>query len=1100
VTLRMLDSQARAAAIDSSRSFIVRAPAGSGKTELLIQRYLRLLGEVDEPEEVVAITFTRKAAAEMRDRVLTAFAASPGDFSNTMPHRRLTMDLARRVLRRAHAFEWQLEAQPERLRIETLDALNASLAQRLPILCGGVGGATLQEETGDRYRVAAQRTLDRLSDESPLGRALQHLLANLDNDVSDLERMLGSLLEKREQWLSFLFADERSLEAEIADSLYHLIRRSLIRADSVLPHDLRAELAALAKHAAHHAGDQRLRESLAAWRALDALPSTDPEFASAWLGLSRILLTQAGQWRTRATRREGFGPDSAAERSRWMRVLDQLRERQVPTQPFADLGRLPPARLGESAWHAIRSIAIVLEHAVAELKVEFAESGTIDFTELSLAGLAALGQVDSPSDLLLALDHRIRHILVDEFQDTSKGQYRLLELLTAGWTRGDGRTLFLVGDPMQSIYRFRNADMSLFLKVWSKGIGSVECEPLSLAKNFRSSRAIVDWVNLAFKDDGEKLADGAESNPIFAPGTPTREESPHQYVRAHRVAADSLRAEQDQVLRILQSERAIDDDSTIGILVQSRGHLEWFRDRLRNAGFSVRAVEIDAPNGHQVVQDLIGLCRALTHFADRIAWLAVLRAPWCGIPWIDLEKLVAGESARTVWELIHDRERLERLSSSSRARLDWMRARLEDAFARRSQLEFSRWVGETWRALDGHALLAGEQERDLARRFFLELRNQSRDGDLDDPQRLESAFSQPQRQPDDQAVGSVDLMTIHRAKGLEFDVVIVLGLNRVMRPRARELLIFSDFVDERDRDRILLAPGLDEDDALASYLRRKDSSEDAAERRRLAYVATTRGRERLHLVWSGEPAGRGTLLHCLWPVLRPVQALPLEDQPDRGESQVWIPSLLRFADGFDVCPAPGPTAAAATRAEIEYAWVGQASVQIGTIVHRYLQRIAEDGLWAWNDERVAAYGARLRAELALLGVEPAELDAAAARVGEALRAVLADELATWILRDWPEAGSEVALSTIRDGRLKSMRLDRTFVDEKGTRWIVDYKTSRHEGGNLDAFLDSEVERYRPQLEAYADAMRALDARPIRLALYFPLLRRLREVESRVAGE
>src|SRR4029078_13392071 len=127
------DSAARAAALDPTRSFIVQAPAGSGKTELLIQRYLALLATVDEPEQVVAITFTRKAAAEMRGRVRRGLESAAAGEKGYSPHREATLALARTAVARDVELDWALLAQPRRLRIDTLDAFNAWLARQLPV-------------------------------------------------------------------------------------------------------------------------------------------------------------------------------------------------------------------------------------------------------------------------------------------------------------------------------------------------------------------------------------------------------------------------------------------------------------------------------------------------------------------------------------------------------------------------------------------------------------------------------------------------------------------------------------------------------------------------------------------------------------------------------------------------------------------------------------------------------------------------------------------------------------------------------------------------------------------------------------------------------
>ena len=147
----------------------------------------------------------------------------------------------------------------------------------------------------------------------------------------------------------------------------------------------------------------------------------------------------------------------------------------------------------------MQSAVSVLTLAVAELQLVFRERGRVDFAELSIRASDALGQVDQPEDLALALGASIRHFLVDEFQDTSYTQFELIKKLTNGWDPGDGRTLFLVGDPMQSIYRFRQADVSLFLKARREGIGAIQFEPLTLSVNFRSLPGIVEWVNRTFE-------------------------------------------------------------------------------------------------------------------------------------------------------------------------------------------------------------------------------------------------------------------------------------------------------------------------------------------------------------------------------------------------------------------------------------------------------------------------------------------------------------------------------------------------------------------------------------------------------------------------
>jgi hypothetical protein len=184
--------------------------------------------------------------------------------------------------------------------------------------------------------------------------------------------------------------------------------------------------------------------------------------------------------------------------------------------------------------------------------------------------------------------------------------------------------------------------------------------------------------------------------------------------------------------------------------------------------------------------------------------------------------------------------------------------------------------------------------------------------------------------------------------------------------------------------------------------------------------------------------------------------------------------------------------ATAGAASIEFDWAGETARHVGTVVHRYLQRMAEEGPERWDAARVSASVPILRAALRAEGVPASEFELAAARAQRALEGVLADARGRWILGGHAEAANELRLTARLDGETIDVALDRTFVDAQGTRWIVDYKTGTHEGGDLEAFLNREQERYREQLERYAKVMSGLDGRPVRLALYFPLLRAWRE--------
>ncbi len=1101
----MSDQEARQHALDINRSFIVQAPAGSGKTELLIQRYLALLANVELPEQIIAITFTRKAAAEMRGRVLQALRAAACEEMPTAQHRLKTRGLATAVLTRARELDWDLAAQPQRLRIGTLDALNAWLAQRLPVLSGGIAGAAIVENGREFYVRATRRVLEHLGTPGEPGDCLQLLLRRLDNRYHHLETLLAELLPRRDQWLHYLTpGSDTELRRALENGLASLVGEQLNHLAEALPEDAVDELVALLHHGARSATAPAIAAAFAPWLKLDRLPAPTAQSSAAYKALPELLLVKGGTWRQQLRADIGFGAEHNAARSRLRDLIVTLRQQPELQQILVAIRKLPSPHYDETQWQTLAALRVVLRHLTAELRLVFAERTTVDFIELALAAQSALGESDAPSELLLALDRRVQHILVDEFQDTSHTQLRLLELLTAGWQQGDGRTLFLVGDPMQSIYRFRDADMSLFLKTKTRGVGDVRCESLVLARNFRSGPVVIDWINKHFQSifpSVDELGSGAAR---FYPCETTRKDSAYATVELHALRGADPQVEVERVIEILSDERDRYPDHSVAILVQSRSHLEGLHEQLRARQLTVHAVELEAPNQRQVVQDLLGLTRALTHLADRIAWLGVLRAPWCGLTWEDLHRLVLNDREQPVWALMNDSQCVERLSADGRHRLAHCREILQRAFDCRAQQPLARWVERTWVTLGGPACLDRSAELEQADRFFLSLGELGRRGDLDDPPSLESHFSDPRGQGETPRESGVEIMTIHRAKGLEFDTVLLLGLGRSPPPDRGRGLYWLERVAADGREDLLLAPltaTADEPDDLGDFLRRADRERDLAERARLLYVATTRARNRLHLIGQIKPGARNppsrSLLSYLWPHVQErfgdVEAAA--DAPRSAAASIR-PVLRRLADGFDLPLTPTVTEVAALPiagpARPEFEWAGQAALQIGTVVHSALQTMADTAVENWNAAKVGEQSGRFRGELRLLGVEEAELEASTQRVIEALCRVLADETGCWLLQNHAQAASELQLTLHTEAGLEHVRLDRTFVDEDGTRWIVDFKTSTHEGGAMAEFLESEVERYRPQLERYANAMAAIDERPIRLGLYFPLLQAFRD--------
>jgi len=1133
-----VDLELRRRAVDPERSFIVQAPAGSGKTTLLTLRYLRLLATVDCPEQIIAITFTRKAAAEMRHRILAALAgAAEPPPATGKPHELDIHRHASAALARSRERDWGLEHNPARLHVQTIDGLNHWLARRLPLAARIGTSATLIDNARPLYAEAARRTVAQLDGDVTVAPRLDRLARALNHEPQMLARLIEEMLGARELWLPKLLASGSgpALRASIALLLESAIETGLTRILAIVPVARMQPLFALIREVAAAGSGAGPLTELAG---LVDLPPPAVAAVSQWRALAELLLTTDKQGALRKTvdYKQGFlaakeGPGWAALKKRMKELLVALAEHEGLAAALTQVRRLPPPALTERQWERIDALSAVLPHAVAELLALFSERDNLDHPAVAAAARDALDDESSPTELALALDYRIRHLLVDEYQDTSPSQERLLELLVAGWQPGDGRSLFCVGDPMQSIYAFREADVTLFLQAQRQGIGGVQLASERLGQNFRSCAAIVRWVNEAFAALMPAADDFERGAVRYSPAVAVNADAATDGVAVHPLLDADERAMAARVAEIAAGALRAEPGAarpTIAILVRGRASLPPLLAALRAARIEYRGVELESLLDRPAIRDLVALAKAMLQRGDRTSWLAVLRAPWCGLALADLLALVADDSRALVPLRIADPVVLAGLSRDGAIRLAQLQQRLDAAMAGRGQRSLGCWLKSAWFAIAGPATVGDPSDLANAELLFAALdRLELEAGGSPEGSAIDAAVEGVMASPVGSDSAQVQVMTIHRAKGLEFDVVIVPDLQRGVRGRERPLLYWAQVATGPGRRGIVLASRAEsgehggDADPLEQWMRHLADEREALELGRVAYVAATRAKRQLHLIGSmkvkwknDEPQlrkpGAGSLLGFFWPVLRKDFERQLaastalrgnETQAASSRRRLTAPPLLRLPADF-VAPAPGALPrtkglriAGQPEGSIrpEFDWAGEIAQAVGQVVHFELHRLVQARRAAGTLEPDHAAWRRLLREL---GIDDAHLPEALARVGRAIAGVSRSGFAGRLLDPAvAEGASELAFTAYIDGVVQSLRIDRSFVDSTGLRWIVDWKTSSHEGGDLDAFLDNELARYTEQLRRYALVMKRFDGRPQRVGLYFPLLDAWRELKD-----
>ena len=1109
----MTDQAIRREVLSVDQSFCITAPAGSGKTSLLTQRILALLSRVERPEQIFAITFTRKAAAEMRSRVLATLEKAARGEGAVSAHEALSMELAQNALRNAERMGWSLSA--ERLNIRTIDGLSAQLNRSMPLTSGLGGGALIADDASRLYAEAVDDLYGLIGEDSDRGVALRELLLLMENNWQRCSDLLVALLSQRGDWLSALgqHEDPKAAAQLALKTLERIVSGRLATAVVALPkHWLRS-----ATDAANEA-KQRLTSAIADGSLEEAKARTfdgealhlSPQLLSLghWKWFVSFVLTKQGTPRKTFDKNWGFRAKVDSQiKQQVIDLIAELNDNDDCIEILKEIAALPTLSLASEEWQGVLRLSRVLPVLAAQLLTVFQSHGMVDHTHMAMAADAALGDESEPTDLALRLDYQIQHILVDEFQDTSLTQFQLLEKLCRGWSEYNfvnpqsPRTLFIVGDAMQSIYGFRYADVGLFLRAQEQGIAGVQLRARALTQNFRTQESVVSWVNRQFKALIPEKGDPRLGVVPLTEAHAVNPSVPGQSV-AVRVFPDDPQREALFVAGEIKRIQAHDRDASIAVLGRSRAAITPISEALVKADVDIIGSDLTPYSERSAVADLMSLARWLANPADKIAFIALLRTPMIGVTLRDIGYLAPLLDDASVLELIEAISLgSSGLSDDGCQRLLYALNTLAWAESKRDRLDLTLWIEQTWIRLGGQRAYPVGEMLDVSA-LLGEIRRQELSSNRLDITLLTDWFERGYSKAES-ATARVELMTLHKSKGLEFDHVFIVGAAKTGRSNDSALLRW--YRDGNKGLMIAAKPESSQSDSVYDYLGFLNKAQERQELIRLFYVGVTRAKlsctitatQKSDKAWPPSKTTSFWSTFCeaaIETVYEPVA------EPHQSESEGPDTSLImlrRLQDLPSESKGLGQAPAFAGQ-ESNLASSNLSSRRYGIALHRGIELLCR---YSETPERCPIdILSAVRFQLVNAGVPAREREDQLLSIERDLNTLLSDETGRWLISsEQVDAHSELSLWHRETQR--ELIIDRTFIDRSsGIRWIVDYKSSQpHEDESIADFTERESRKYQSQLEKYRDLMAAYDeskghsVSTMRTALYFPRVATLVEV-------
>ena len=1052
LTQQPSDHQVRKKALGQG-SFIVQAPAGSGKTSLLVKRFLNRLLEVKSPKEVLALTFTNKAAAEMAQRLKEALEGKSEDNE--------IKKIVEKISKHALKNKWD-EGYIDTLMVMTIDKLALRLIKQTPILSSSGVNFLTDEDPDDLYRETIRETIT--------SNAENHLLFKyFDYDYHKLTEQLLALISKRDQWLpivsGLLRSDDKNIE-EIYGT-YYTNELNIWVEEKIKPNFTNEDLKELEIIVSYSADNKNIDHK-------DKLRSSiNYEF---WFYIRDLILTKSGkQIRKKIDTSSGFPATNVGKEIK-ERLLKLIKLKNNKFNILIDFFNVTYHKNIVDIYPLITPFCLLLIDMVTRLNEKFKERRIIDFTQIMGNAVEALRDTHLP----LILDQNISHILVDEFQDTNESQLIFIELLTQNFAGNPEKSFFAVGDPMQSIYRFRKAEVEIFSRVQKNGISDLKLTSLFLKVNFRSNKNIIDWLNNSFSKAFPLIDDSDEGSVPYS----SCESSNNNLEGGMELIAltcdtksktAQYEAEALYVLNLIKDTRKSNPDASIAVLTRSKAHLNELITLInkKDTSIPIDAIEMSKILSNQTFQDILCLTKALFDFSDRTNWIAALKSPWCGLSINDLVLLFEKDHKSLVWELINNIDNTSRLDKNSARRLRSFVEVIRENIQYRGRISHRYFVEGIWRQLNGEESMVDSndiQNIDL----FLELLEEASEILSIDFIKLERLIENKFISKTSIQKNSIKFLTIQKSKGLEFDHVIIPNLNKRTRNEESDLVLY-------DKSTLSIKnPGSDKN--LHSYHAYKERKRLDNEKIRLLYVAMTRAKNKCYLIGTVKKEGdlvipnSGTFMNILWPFFSD-KFTEIATPEDENSFEKFIPKLRRLNDNF--YSGDKRYKRSIDTEELSFCYPNMSTdIQrfTGNIVHKYLEIIVKKQL---DIDKILCNKLDYTESLYLgKNFKKKDIKIGLNLVKKSLEMLKKTSDGRWILNRYLADNSEVSYLLESNNTTTQHIPDRSFI-ENDIQWIIDYKTPFSPIKNLAV----EAKKHLPQLRLYETIFKG-NKRVIQKAIYF----------------